>query len=256
MTEGRNERFALYIALGLTQKEGEIYDLLLTSGELSARTIELETGLKKNTYQILRSLLSKNLVSKKIKDTHVFYSPANPEELRVLMQEKLKHARMQAGELLAKMPGLLRMYEVSIGKPTLSYVESVEELRDLYRDLYAELEGDTFGCLDLALMKKSIPGLMDEELIPDRNKNSSHAYAVLADNEAGRETSNRDREEGRTSILLDPKKYPLPAEISVYRDKVVLMSFRAGKAKGFVIRDPDMVESLTSLYRYLFDQRQ
>lgn len=252
MTEDKTERLALYMVLGLTPKEGEIYDLLLNRGEMSARKIEVETGLKKNTYQLLRSLLSKNLAYKKTNDTHVYYGPTSPEELRVLMNEKMKQTRLQAGELLTKLPELLRIYGVSVGVPTVTYVESSEELRELYRTLYAELKGDTYGCLDLALMKKAIPGLMDEELIPERNKNSSHAYAVLADNEAGRETASRDKEEGRTSILLDSKEYPLPAEISVYRDKVVLMSFKAGRARGFVIRDPDMVTSLTSLYRYMF----
>ncbi len=248
------QNLALLESLGLEPKEAVIYDLLLKNGELPARQIEIKTGFKKNTYQVLRKLLQKHLVIKMNRNSHVYYLPASPEELRALMGERIKREKMRAGELLAHLPGMLRQYEVSVDQPTLSYVESVEELRELYLKLYEEIEGETYGCLDLEKMKLAIPDLMDEKLIPKRNERKSRAYAVLADNEDGRKTASRDHEEGRKSILLDPKKYPLPAEISIYRDKVVLMTFARARAKGFVIRDPDMVASLRSIYRYLFDQ--
>lgn len=256
MKSDLSERIALLTTLGLSHSEAQIYETLLSKGEMAARNIEIETGFKKNTYQILRRLLQKHLVIKLNRDSRVYYLPASPEELRTLMAERLRQERMKVGELLANMPNLLRQYEVSVGQPTLSYVESAEELRELYLKLYEELEGETYGCLDLEKMKQAIPELMDEKLIPKRNERKSRAFAVLADNEDGRMTASRDEEEGRISILLDSKKYPLPAEISVYGDKVVLMTFARGRAKGFVIRDPDMVESLRSIYRYLFDQRK
>lgn len=254
MNQVKEAKLQLFVSFGLTLKEAIIYEMLLDKGEMAASKIEVETGYKKNTYQILRLLLKKNLVLKKVRETHVFYEAASPEEFRSLIYKQMRSVQVLNKHLIQEMPSLLKSYEINGKRPVLRYIEGADELRLLYKELYAELVGDTYGCIDLEKMKAAIPNLMNEELIPTRNHKSSTAYAVIADNPEGEATARRDVDEGRKSILLDPVEYPLPAEISVYNDKVVLMSFSKGKVKGFVIRDPDMVESLRSIYRYIFDR--
>lgn len=47
MSQEKNMRIQLYVSLGMSLKEAEIYELLLQNGEMSARSVELETGFKK-----------------------------------------------------------------------------------------------------------------------------------------------------------------------------------------------------------------
>lgn len=249
-------RKQLYISLGLSQKEASIYELLLEKGELAAREIEITTGMKKNTYVLLRMLVKKRLVIRIERGRKIYYQPAPPSNLAILAKEQVLAAQRQANVLAEILPKMTAQYSESVDRPVVRYVEGVEGLRDIYKMVYSQEIPESFGCLDLEIEERAVPELMSGELIPSRVEKKSRAWAVLADNDRGRAVAERDSQEMRESILLDPKKYPLPAEISVYGEKVVLLSFRKGKMTGLLVENKEMATSLASVYRALFEMRK
>lgn len=255
MNTEKEMRKQLYITLGLSQKEAEIYELLLSRGEMAARDVELTTGFKKNTYVLVKELEKKKLIIKIERGRRIFYQPAPPENLKILAKAQLKAAQANAGTLLELLPSMQTLYRESVDRPVVRYVEGEEGLRALYKEVYGQDISASYGCLDLSAVEKAVPQYMTRELIPERVTRNSRAYAVLTDNTKGQEVHERDEEENRESIMVDATKYPLPAEVSVYGDKVVLLSFKKGGVTGIMVENKEIATSLTSIYRLLFDHR-
>lgn len=252
MSQEKNMRIQLYISLGMSLKEAEIYELLLQQGEMQARSVELETGFKKNTYVLIKSLEKKGMLLRIERDKRVYYQPTSPQNLVHMAAKQVKAAQRHAGILAEVLPSLQAAYAASVDRPTVRYVEGEEGFRELYQSVYNQDIPASYGCLDLEKEEKLVPELMGKELIPNRVARGSHAYAVLSDNKLGREVSTRDKKELRESILVDSNEYPLPAEISVYGDKVALLSFKKGNMAGVLIENKEIAKSLESIYKLLF----
>ncbi len=253
MSQVNEMRKQIYIALGLSQKESEIYELLLANGEMAARDLEMKTGFKKNTYALVKQLEKKRLLIKIEKMKRVYYQPAPPENLKYLASVQMKSAKTNLSILLEQLPAMQVMYRESVDRPVIRYVEGEDGLMDMYKEVYGQDIEASYGCLDLSALERAIPKYMNSELIPKRVQSESKAFAVLADDAEGRAVAQKDDEQNRESILVDPTKYPIPAEISVYGDKVVMLSFKKGGVSGVMIDNKDMATSLASIYRLLFD---
>lgn len=252
MSQERELRIQLYVALGMSLKEAIIYDLLLHRGEMQARAIELETGYKKNTYVLIKNLEKMGMVLRQEKGKRIFYQPLPPNNLINLASRQVKAAQRQASILAEMLPGLTSAYAQSVDRPMVRYVEGEEGFRELYKTVYNQDIPASYGCLDLEKEEKLVPEYMGRELIPERVRRGSRAYAVLANNVLGEQVAKRDSEELRESILVDPTEYPLPAEVSVYGDKVALLAFKRGGMTGVLIENKEIAKSLESVYRLLF----
>lgn len=252
MSQEKDLRIQLYISLGMSGKEAEIYDLLLQRGEMAARDVEMETKFKKNTYVLVKSLERKGLLMRVEREKRVYYQPASPQNLGHMAAKQIRSAQRHAGMLAEILPDLTAKYSASVERPVVRYVEGVEGLKELYHSVYNQDISASYGCLDLEREEKAVPELMGEHLIPNRVKRGSRAFAVLSDNVSAQDVSSRDLEELRESILVDPKEYPLPAEVSVYGDKVALLSFKKGNMTGVLIENKEIAKSLESVYKLLF----
>lgn len=252
MSQEKELRTQLYVALGMSLKEATIYDLLLHKGEMQARAIELETGYKKNTYVLIKNLEKMGMVLRQERGQRIYYLPLPPNNLIGLASRQVKAAQRHASILAEMLPMLSSTYAQSVDQPVVRYVEGEEGFRELYKSVYSQDIPASYGCLDLEREEKLVPKMMGTELIPERIKRGSRAYAVLADNESGQQVATRDVEELRESILVDPKEYPLPAEVSVYGDKVALLAFKRGGMTGVLIENKEIAKSLESVYRLLF----
>lgn len=253
MNQDREMRKQLYIVLGLAPKEAAVYDLLLTKGETPARNIEVETGLKKNTYNLLKQLEKKHLVVKVERERRVYYQPAPPDNLKILAQEQVESARSHQAALADVLPQLKATYLASVGRPVVRFVEGVTGLKEVYQTVYNQPIPASWGCLDMEVVESVLPEYVAGELIPKRVERQSRAFAVLADNDAGRQATAQDEQQLRESVLIDPKQYPLPAEISVYGERVVLLAFRPAGMTGVMIENKEIARSLESIYQLTFD---
>ncbi len=252
MSQETNLRIQLYLSLGLSLKEAQLYDLLLQRGEMAARDVELETGFKKNTYVLIKSLERKGMIVRLEREHRVYYQPSSPQNLGYMANKQIKSAQRHAAILAEMLPELTAKYSESVDRPVVRYVEGAEGIKELYHTVYNQDIPASYGCLDLEKEEKAVPELMNESLIPNRVKRGSKAYAVLSDSASARDVSSRDIEELRESILVDSKEYPLPAEVSVYGDKVALLSFKKGNMTGVLIENKEIAQSLESIYRLLF----
>lgn len=252
-----NELEQLISSLGLTEKEAKIYRILLEAGVSSIATIIAKTGLKRGiTYASLYSLEKHGLVRKFEKDNKTFFEPLPPEKLAEICVSKSKEVELTTAKLDHLLPQLSKQYKLSIGKPTIQYFEGKEGLVKVFQDIYAPKEEPVYGAVDVDQIEKVFSGLSLGKLIPSRMENKLEVKCLYNDTPLGRTLEKNAKKELRECILLDPKKYPLPAEIETYEDKVALMSFKEGEFLGMIIQNEDFAITLRSVLKFIFDNRK
>lgn len=253
MKHETSQRRVLFVSLGLSEKEALLYDFLLENGEVPASRIEKETGLGKNAYILLKSLATKKLAEKVIREGKSYYYPGSPEKLVLIAKERVLEAANHQKAIGSMLPELAAKYHVSTSSPVVTHVQGIVGIRDVYEKVYSQDIPSSYGCLDLEAVERLFPAYMTDSLIPSRVDHDSKAYALLTDSKETQKVIARDTEQKRESVVIDGEKYPLPAEVSVYGDYLVLLSFLKGDMVGLLIHHPDFAKSLESVYRKLFD---
>lgn len=239
---------------GLTGKEAAIYELLLKIGDVPASKVIKETGYKRATvYKSLYSLEEKGLLTKQDKDKKIHFKPASPTQLTTLAEARIKEIERARTDLSSLLPELESDYILSVEKPVISEFEGKKGIKAVFDDIYGKKSEPVYGCVDLAKTAKELSNYIVKKLIPLRVKNKVMARSLIADSSQARNIARKDNDQLRESVLLDRKRYPFPAEIDVYEDKVAMLSFEKGHFIGLLIKDKAIATSLKSVFKLAFD---
>lgn len=127
--------------LGLSEKQAKAYLACLRLGPSPVRKIAQETGLNRGTsYDLLRYLMEKGLVSYYHKDKHKYFvaeDPKNLQELIVDQEEDLEKARQEAEKII---PELKSIYDNAGDKPVVKYYEGLGGIKTILKDLLGSFE--------------------------------------------------------------------------------------------------------------------
>ena len=247
----------LFISLGLSEKEARIYRIILEIGQGKAGTVSTKSGLKRGiTYATLYNLEKQGLVSQVVIKSKTHFRAEDPTKLLDLVDKKKDELKTLENSLKDIVPKLKSQYKLAVGKPTIRFFEGEEGIKAVFEDIYAPKKEPVYGCVDLEKADEAFPSFVLEKLIPKRVKNKLVAKALVADSPQAREIAKHDKEQLRETILIDKKKYPVPAEIDVYEDKIAMLSFKKGEFIGILIENKDLAESLKSIFKVAFKQGQ
>lgn len=243
--------------LGLTEKEIAVYSTLLALGKASASEVITQSGLKRgNTYDILYKLEALGLIAKFMSDGKLHFQVEPPERLLSLATAQQQRVRAAEENLKSFLPLLNSQYQLSVGKPTVKYFEGEKGIHEVFSDIYSPKKEPVYGCVDLETADKTLPNHIVRKLIPLRVKNKLMAYTILGDSVEARAISMDDAKQLRKSLLIDKEKYPLPAEIDVYEDKIAMLTFDKGNFIGLVIQNQSLATSMRSIFKLLFDSEK
>ena len=245
----------LFNQLGFSEKEVKVYRVLLEKGESGAGDIIKKSGLKRGiTYAVLYNLSDKGLVRTYEKHGKTYFQVESP--LRIMEMVEKKKQELSAIEINMKqvVPQLVSQYKLALGKPTIQYFEGEEGLLKVFDDIYAPKEDIVYGMADLDNIDNVFPKHIDKQLVPDRIKNKVTAYSFFPKSSLSEELHNNDEKQLRKSVLVDREKYPMPAEIDIYQDKIAMMSFTKGEFIGLLIENKDFAQTLRTLFKLAFDK--
>jgi HTH-type transcriptional regulator, sugar sensing transcriptional regulator len=246
-------RKQLYVSAGLSEKEAVLFDVLLQQGEMAATELEKASGLKKNTYALVKSLEAKKLLLPFKRDGRQWYQVAPPDRLHDLIVEQENSVKQTRHMLDQMLPALKSAYRLAVNKPVVRYYEGEAGLREVFRDIYAPKNEPVYGAVDADKIEECLKGFTLRELIPSRIESQLAVKCCFNNTAFGLRNLAHDKQENRESLIMDKDKYPLPAEIETYEDKVAMMSFRQGEFVGLIVENEDFALTLRSVFRYLFD---
>jgi sugar-specific transcriptional regulator TrmB len=243
----------LFHLLGLSSKEAVVYRTLLEMGTSDVASLVTRTGLKRGiTYTVLYSLARQKLVKQLTKNKKTTFQAEHPKSLLDMMNRQKNQMEHLEENIHSLYPKLSSMYKLSVGKPSVRYFEGEDGILEVFEDIYAPKKDIVYGCVDLEKADRSFPSYIMKRLIPKRIKNGVQAHSIIGDSKNARTLQKQDSKQLRTSILIDKKDYPLPAEIDIYEDKVAMLSFVKGEFIGVIIENADIAESLRSIFRLAF----
>jgi sugar-specific transcriptional regulator TrmB len=128
-------------ALGITQKELDVYVKLLGLGSAPLRKIAEEAGLNRGTtYDALKRLLDVGLVSYVDAKTHRYFTGEDPHKLHGLATRRevaVQEARVALDELLPELESVLGSSE---HRPAVRYYEGESGVRDILEDVLTVTE--------------------------------------------------------------------------------------------------------------------
>ena len=112
--------------IGLKQNESEIYLFLLQNGISTPPTISKGTNIARtNCYNILNSLVEKDIIDEKLKGKKKVYIARDPKSLKLNLERKI--------ESLDKLvPDLEAIYVTQKNKPNFKFFEGWNEVKNIY----------------------------------------------------------------------------------------------------------------------------
>jgi sugar-specific transcriptional regulator TrmB len=233
--------------LGLTNSQAKTYIELIKAGSLTPP--QLANRIKESrtaAYMSLAKLEEIGLATKVGDAKRATYSPANPSALEKFIAAKRKEVSTAEDLYRNSLPRLLTYYYSNRGEPGVQFYQGREGLTKIYED-HLRAGKDVYFVRTMA----------DEEYFGDvlyqymqkRAKRGIKAYGLAPRTASTYEYAQKnDKELNRDMAWFPPKAYTAPVEISIYGDKVSLISF-GKEAIGTIIESPQISQALRELFQ-------
>ncbi len=233
--------------MGLNEKEAKIYLSLLSSGQSTAYQIAKRTELKKPTvYVILEQLVKHGTVRKILKHRSAEFVANDPVDLFVTARSRVDRAQ-------AMLPQLRALAQNDSKVVQASYYEGVSGIRELYKKLTNEMEGETV--IGFFAHGKDTPkelwnywGELNQEMM----KRNIKTRAITTIDETTEDYLNFKKIPKEFADLrgLPKDMYSSNISIEVYKNKTQIVSHRYEQA--ILIENPDVADVIRQIFEIVW----
>ena len=233
--------------LGLSPKESQAFLASLSLGAFTVQELSRKTGIPRTTtYNQLKSLQEKGLVSEHIKKGRRFFSAQSPDRLlNNLRQQKrvLENREKKLKEIMPELKGLLQISKTRHG---VEFFEGKAGIKAMQDDIL------NFG--NLASIEELVPIDQAHQLFPPHKRDHRHrlrkalsktVQRVIYTSENGKILAPKGQRVKRR--FLSPDSFPLSCEINIYGQKVSMVTF-ADKPKGLILESGEIAESFRAMF--------
>lgn len=236
-------------SLGFAEKEVKTYLVALAHGPLVATDIQRETALPRATlYLQLTSLEGRGLLNAYEEDGRTLYRAAPPEKLLEMLRLQREAIERKEAAVRLIVPEL-KSLSPDARLPKVKLYEGMDGLEALRQELlkYQDIEWYTITGKDA--YHHAVPPEQRKAQSERLWKNALRGKVIL---------SARDEEPFPEPIkylferyMVPPDTYPVPGEIAIFDDKIVLLSYR-NEPVGMLIQNADLSTALRSLFQLAF----
>ena len=230
---------------GFLDKETAVYMAILELGRGTVAEISRKAGINRSTgYVTLDSLAGKGLVSISGKEPKQEYAAESPEKLALYMNaeaDKKKNLAKEVGELL---PELVSLHHVG-DRPRVRFYEGSAGLEAVYENTLTSSE-DIYSTSTYEDMHDILPNYFDT-YYARRAKKGIFVHTFVADTPLAHVRRANDKKEFRDTVFVPGGEYPVPTDIEVYDDKVMIASWK--EKLGIIIESKEIATTLRSVFR-------
>lgn len=235
---------------GLSENEAVVYQTLLEYGELKASDIIRRSGLKRgNTYNVLHSLVQKNLIREGSKNGVASYQPLNPANLRSLIEREERELTRRDKQLELAMPTLLSEFNKGHHRPSVQVFEGMAGLEKVLNDSLTATE-EIYTYLDIETLITEI-GDINDRYVAKREKLGLKKRGLIIETPFAREFFKDGYKETVTDTKLIPAGNAPPFEtiMQIYNNKISYLTISKSNKIGVIIED----KRIYQMHRYLFE---
>jgi len=228
-------------SIGLSDMEAGAYLALLELGEATMGQLVKKSGLKRTTlYDTIESLKREGLVSATKREKKIIYIAEDPRKILEQLDEKKSAVEKMLPELLSITNTLKQ-------KPRIKYFEGIDGIKEVYRDTLRFPDQKIQAWVAEEMIHKFDQKFLDDYYVPKRLEKKIWAEVIAPDLPGIRSYKGIDTSSLRRTRLIDPAKFPLSVEISLYGpDCVGIMSFQ--DQLGLIIVSAPIAQTLKSIF--------
>ncbi len=228
---------------GLSDNEIETYLALLRTSTTTANRLYEITGIKRSTtYDVLKSLITKGLVSNFIKSGTHYFEPIDPQKILTLLDEKQR-------KMSSILPDLKKIYYHPTTKTSVQFFEGKQGVIICLQDLLASCKEFLF----LGSRKQAMIALSQypENVQAKRVRSGIHVQALCADEDRNDPFYQRADAKRYTTVRFLSSLNGVQTNSFIYNDKVLIMT----SVEPFVsvlISSPEIVAQQKTLFEQLW----
>lgn len=235
--------------LGLSEKEIQTYLVVLKSGPSPVRKISKETRINRGTtYDLLKSLIKKGILSYYHKDKHQYFSAEDPSKLKDLLEQREHELERLKNEINKVIPELKSLQEKMGAKPVVKYYEGLSGIKTILKDvLNTSLISNKEYCVYSSSAIKKYLYEAYPRFSADRIKAKVRVQTVSVG-------------PGGTTVGLDERKWltkkkSAPTYILIYSGKVAMISVdEEGNPLGVIIEDYHIFQTQKMIFDFIWNK--
>lgn len=235
----------LLLEVGFSARQAKVYLGLLELGRGTVAEVARKAGINRTTgYDILDSLVEKNLASISGRKPKQEYVAESPDRLEAYLEHQAEEALARAKSVANLIPELASIHNV-FGKPKVMFFEGKDGLEQVYEDTLTAHE-TILAYANVEDMHNALPNYFPRYYKRRADKGIA-IRAILPGNAAGKERAEQDKEEARETAIVPDDKYYFSPEINIYDDKIMIASWR--EKLGVIIQSKEIAEAMKSIYK-------
>lgn len=231
--------------LGFSDKEINIYLTALKLGPAPVRRIAEVSGINRGTsYDILKSLIDRGLVSYYHKEKKQYFVAENPGRLKNFLENQISDLNQIKLDVSAIIPQLKSLYDLAGSKPVVKYYEGPKGIKAILEQVLEEPDSREYLVWSSQIRDKlyqAFAGFTKERIKRDINVRvisvgqSNEPVADLAERKLLSQSG-----EARTYIII-------------YADKSAFISLDSGQNLiGVVIEDQAINQTLKLFFNFIW----
>jgi predicted transcriptional regulator len=230
---------------GLKQNESEVYLYLLQNGLSTPPQIAKGTHIARtNCYNILNSLLEKDVVDEKLKGKKKVYIAREPKSIKLNLERKIE-------SLERLLPDLEALHVTQKNKPIFRFYDGWQEVKEIYEK---SLEAKEIFALGSTERLDALDHTFFEEYTKRCEKNNIHFQDLLTlDSQKSGEMIRTLRGE-RHEIKFLPKEYSENiTDLLIWDDNLALISLEE-PIFGTIITSSPLSSTMKALLRLIWNK--
>ncbi len=228
---------------GLSNNEIKVYLASLALGTSKVNEIARKADLlRTTTYEVLKTLVEKGLVSYVIKSGVRYFEVADPNKLISILEEKKEKVALI-------LPELESLKKSVTEKPAIELYEGKAGLKTILDDIIKSKSKEILTLSSAKIFEVLM--FYFPHWIKERVKSGIHARILQEKVKIIQEFKQRDKSELREIRFL-PRDFRINTHIQIYQNKIAMLTLRKEELIGVIIENRDIVETQRSLFEVLW----
>ncbi len=235
--------------LGFSEKEAEIYQILLKLGKVPANKILPHTQLKRTTvYSILDELAEKGLIEKDESRGLIEFRAKHPYSLKEYLENRVQQIKTAEKQLEAVLPNFISLYQQAQHRPGVRFYEGKEGMHKVLDDSLTS-KSEILTYVDIEAIIEYIPEI-NKKYVKKREKLGIKKRGIVIDTPAARKYLAAYDTKVTSSKLIPLELGSTKTIIQIYDNKVSYITLGQDMMIGLIIADKYIYRMHKALFEY------
>lgn len=235
--------------LGLSSNEVKVYLASLSLGSSPANSIAKQASLlRTSTYEILKSLADKGIVSHVMRGRVKHFEATSPDRLLQLLEERKERFQQV-------LPKLMKMRHSIIEKPSVELYEGKNGLKTILEDVLRNAEYKYFVIGNNTRFRSLLPDYFRRSFLQRRLNSNIVCERIAEESKETNELQKVEMEEKRVTKKM-PGLEKANAEIFVYGNRIAIFTLVHNYPMGIVVKEKNIADLFRIIFNDLWNQRK